>query len=207
MAVLGDADGILVDFLRDNNVAAGELDWADATKLAPYDVVIVNGDGGAKLTDAQFDRFTAAAESSEAGVVYTGTWGGEGGIELLEQFTDRVEVGVSGYGQGSVRLTDLAHRHRLFEGMASPATVLGEGSYFATIEEYDGRELAAQAVTETDGDVVRGVGAAYDNIDSRDVEVLLASMAVTGAIGPDLGWTAEGERLMLNAVEFARDPS
>ena len=57
------------------------------------------------------------------------------------------------------------------------------------------------------GGTATGIGAAWDWTSKRDVEVLLASLAATGTTGPDLGWTAAGERLFLNAVELARDPS
>ena len=51
-----------------------------------------------------------------------------------------------------------------------------------------------------------GIGAAWNWISDTDVEVVLASMAATGAVGPALGWTPAGERLFVNAVEFARNP-
>jgi hypothetical protein len=204
VAVLGDVNGELVDFLRDQGVAAGELAWSDATELAPYDVVVVNGDGGTDLTDARFGAFEAAAGASEAGVVYTGTWGSEGGVRLLDEFTDRVEAGVGGYGQGTVELTKL-RKHELFSGLGTAPTLLVEGGYYGSIESYDGTRLADQRVA-TDGGQVTGIGAAYDWLDRSDVEVLLASMAVTDASGPNLGWTEQGERLLINAVEFARSP-
>jgi hypothetical protein len=39
------------------------------------------------------------------------------------------------------------------------------------------------------------------------VEVVLSASAVTGAVGPGLGWTEEGKRLLLNAVSWSRDVS
>jgi hypothetical protein len=35
--------------------------------------------------------------------------------------------------------------------------------------------------------------------------VLLSTMAVTDLIGPDYGWTLDGARLLLNAIDFGRD--
>jgi hypothetical protein len=61
-------------------------------------------------------------------------------------------------------------------------------------------------VTLDSGEVATGIGAAWDWTSHQDVEVLLASVAASGTIGPDLGWTAAGERLFLNAVALAREP-
>ena len=206
VGVVGDADGALVDFLREEGVAAGPLDWATDLDLTGYDVVVVNGDGGDQVTTAEFDRLEAEARRSGTGVVWTGTWGDEGGLRVLADHDDRVTLGADGYGDGVVRLTDLKRRRRLFEGLGDPATILSAGSWWNTIESYDGQRLATQRVALESGGTATGIGAAWDWTSKRDVEVLLASLAATGTTGPDLGWTGAGERLFLNAVELARDP-
>jgi len=206
VGVLGDVDGKVTDFLRANGSAAGELAWSTTMDLTAYEVVIVNGDGGGTVDAAQFAAMQDAAARAGTGLVYTGTWGSEGGIRLLDKFTDRVTVGADGYGDGAVTLTDFKRRHRLLDGLSAPATVLGAGSYWSTIERYDGPTLATQRVRLADGSEVSGVGAAWNWTTDTDVEVLLASLAVTGAIGPDQGWTDDGKRLFLNAVAFARTP-
>lgn len=207
VGVLGDADGALVDFLRDEGVAAGPIDWSADLELTGYDVVVVNGDGGDPVTDAEFAELEGETEASGAGVVWTGSWGDRGGLRILAAHDDRVTLGASGYGDGSVRVTDFAKKSRLFTGLTDPATILSTGSYWSTIAAYDGRRLATQRVALESGGEATGIGAAWDWTSRTDVEVLLASLGATGAVGPDLGWTPAGERLFLNAVELARDPS
>jgi subtilisin family serine protease len=204
VGVLGDVDSMLVDFLRAHDVAAGRLTWSTAIDLSGYEVVVVNG--GESVGPAEFAALESAAADAGTGLVYTGTWGSEGGIRLLEKFTDRVTVGVDGYGDGAVRLTDFRRKRRLFTGLTEPATVLNAGSYWSTIRKYTGPTLATQRVQLADGTTVSHAGAAFSWRTATDVEVLLASMAVTGAIGPDRGWSASGKQLFLNAVELARDP-
>ncbi|MGH3346289.1 MAG: carboxypeptidase regulatory-like domain-containing protein, partial [Nocardioides sp.] len=206
VGVIGDVDGALVGFLREEGVAAGPVDWATDLDLAGYDVVVVNGDGGDPVTAAEFDRFEAEARASSSGVVWTGTWGDAGGLRILAAHDERVTLGDDGFGDGVVRLTDFARRHRLFDGLSEPATILSEGSWWSTIDDYDGSRLATQRVTLESGEVATGIGAAWDWTSRRDVEVLLASVGASGTIGPDLGWTAAGERLFLNAVALAREP-
>jgi hypothetical protein len=50
-----------------------------------------------------------------------------------------------------------------------------------------------------------GIGVAYDYRSAGSVHVLLSTMAVTDLIGPGYGWTLDGARLLLNAIEFGRD--
>jgi hypothetical protein len=205
VGVLGDVDSTMVDLLRSRGIAAGELTWSTTIDLSGYEVVVVNGDDET-VASAEFAALESAATAAGTGVVYTGTWGSEGGIRLLEKFTDRVTVGVDGFGDGVVRLTDFRRKRQLFTGLTEPATVLDVGSYWSTIRKYTGPTLATQRVQLADGTTVSGAAVAFSWRTATDVEVLLASMAVTGAIGPARGWTADGEQLLLNAVEFARDP-
>jgi Carboxypeptidase regulatory-like domain len=206
VAVVGDVDGALVDFLRDEGAAAGPLDWSTDLDLADYDVVVVNGDGGDPVTDAEFDRLESEADENGSGLVWTGTWGDAGGLRILAAHDDRVTLGSSGFGDGPVRLTYFAKRHPLFTGLTSPTTILSDDSWWSTIASYDGTRLATQRVALEGGGEATGIGAAWDWTSPTDVEVLLASVGASGAVGPGLGWTADGERLFLNAVELARDP-
>ena len=72
-------------------------------------------------------------------------------------------------------------RHRWLN---EPATILAEGSWWSTIDEYDGNRLATQRVTLESGETATGIGAAWDWTSQRDVEVLLASLRASGTIGP-----------------------
>jgi hypothetical protein len=55
------------------------------------------------------------------------------------------------------------------------------------------------------GEPVTGLAVGYDWRTTGSVEVLLSASAVTEAVGPGLGWTADGGRLVLNAIAWARD--
>ncbi|MGH3386644.1 MAG: carboxypeptidase regulatory-like domain-containing protein, partial [Nocardioidaceae bacterium] len=208
VGVLGDADGALVGFLRDHGVAAGEVAWAAEPDLAAYDVVVVNGPGPrASAPDrAAFDALVAEADAEQVSVVYTGTWGvGQGGVRLLEQFSDRVDVGAQGYGEGSLQLTGFDGAHPLFGALTDPSTIVSKGGYYSVLTAYDGAPLAQLAVAREDADPRTGLAAAYSWRTTGSIELVLSASAVTGSQGPGLGWTEDGGRLVLNAVEWARD--
>jgi hypothetical protein len=63
------------------------------------------------------------------------------------------------------------HRTRPgIDGLNEPATILAEGSWGITIDEYDGNRLATQRVTLESGETAAGIGAAWDWTSQRDVE-------------------------------------
>ncbi|SEF15403.1 carboxypeptidase regulatory-like domain-containing protein [Jiangella alba] len=198
VGVLGDVGGAVTGFLRSEGVAAAPLDWTVAAgSLDGYEVVVVNGGEPDRAT---FDGMLTAADAAETSLVFTGTWGvGQGGVRLLEAYTDRVVVGAHGYGDGPVTITGFDPAHDLFAGLSDPATLITDGGYYSALASYAGRPLASLASP------VDGIAAGYDWRTARSVEVVLSASAVTGAVGPGLGWTDDGERLLLNAVDWARD--
>ncbi|HVM16336.1 MAG TPA: carboxypeptidase regulatory-like domain-containing protein [Gaiellaceae bacterium] len=201
VAVLGDWEGTLARFLRGRGMAATELRWADAAAEAPrYDVVVVNG--GTPSAE-EFEAFVAAADAAGTSLVFTGTWGvANGGIRLLERHRPaEVAVGGHGYRDGEVTLTGFAGDHPLFAGLDAPFRPVARDGYYSFLERYVGPYLANLAVAGEE----RGVGAAYDFRSAGSVHVLLPAGAATGLIGPGYGWTAAGEKLLLNAIAWAKD--
>ncbi|TDC56645.1 hypothetical protein E1212_01340 [Jiangella ureilytica] len=198
VGVLGDVGGAVTAFLRDAGVAAAPVDWTVASgSLDAYEVVVVNG---GRPDRATFEGVLAAADAAEASLVFTGTWGvGQGGVRLLETYTGRVAVGAQGYGEGAVTMTGFDPAHELFAGLSDPATLITDGGYYSALSSYVGRPLATLSSPAT------GIAAGYDWRTDASVEVVLSASAVTGAVGPGLGWTGDGERLLLNAVDWARD--
>ncbi len=207
VGVLGDVDGTMTSFLREADVPAGELDWAADLDLGSYEVIVVNG---GSPDEEVFTAVLGAADEAEASLVFTGTWAVDrGGIRLLEQFSDRVQVGAQGYGDGSVQLTGFDADHPLFGELGDdPATLIVEGGYYSVIEAYTGVhggwELADLHVDRDSAEPATGLAVAYDWRTAGSVEVLLSSSAVTEAVGPGLGWTADGRQLLVNAVDWAR---
>jgi hypothetical protein len=136
-------------------------------------------------------------------VVFTGTWGVlNGGIRLLaENRPGEVGLGAHGYGDGAVELTGFDAAHRLFAGLAAAPRPLADGGHWSVLDSYVGPYLARLAV----GGDARGIGAAYDYRSADSLHLLLSAGAASPYVGPGYGWTADGERLFLNAVAWARD--
>jgi hypothetical protein len=202
VAVLGDVDGVLVDFLREHEQAAEERTWADLpADAARYDVVIVNG--GEPSTE-QFEAAIRAADAAGASVLFTGTWGVlNGGLRLLAQHRPaEVAIGGQGYRDGAVTLNGFDGAHPLFAGLTAPMSPLSPDSHYSWLERYVGPYLARIAV-EDGGDL--GVSVAYDYRSAEGVHLILSAGAVSDFVGPGYGWTADGEKLFLNAIEWARD--
>jgi hypothetical protein len=202
VVVLGDVDGVLVDFLRARGEAAEERSWAELPAAAArYDVVVVNG---GDPTAEEFEAAIDAADAAGASVIFTGTWGVlNGGLRLLaEHRPDEVELGGHGYRDGAVTLTGFEGAHPLFAGLSDPLAPLAPDSYYSWLDSYVGPYLARIAVAAA-GD--RGVSVAYDFRSADGVHLILSAGAVSDLVGPGYGWTADGEQLFLNAVAWARD--
>ena len=202
VAVLGDVDGVLVDFLREHEQAAEERTWAELpADAARYDVVLVNGgDPSAE----QFEAAIRAADAAGASVIFTGTWGVlNGGLRLLAQHRPaEVAIGGQGYRDGAVTLTGFDGAHPLFAGLTAPMSPLSPDSHYSWLDQYVGPYLARIAV-EDGGDL--GVSVAYDYRSAEGLHLILSAGAVSDFVGPGYGWTANGEKLFLNAIEWARD--
>lgn len=203
VAVLGDADGVLTDLLRRHGEAVEEIEWdSAAAEAGRYGVVVVNG---GRPTDEQFDELVAAADSLETSLIFTGTWGVDnGGIRLLERFGDGVvTVGSQGYRQGAVGVTGFDPAHPLFAGIEHPAELLAADSYWSDLAAFVGPYLADLVVEDHAGEL--GVAAAYDFRTATSLHLLLSIGGASGLIGPGYGWTADAERMLVNAVTWAAD--
>ncbi len=201
VAVLGDVDEALTDLLRDEGVAAEERTWADlAEGLGPYEVVFVNG---GEPTEDAFTAVLDAADDAGASLIFTGTWGvDQGGIRLLEEYTEDVTVGGHGYGDGPVSLTGIDDEHPLFDGLDAPESrIVADDGYYSWLDHYVGHHLADLAV---DGAEL-GLAIAYDFRGEDHVHLLLSMAAVTDVMGPGYGWTDETSTLVTNAVGWVRD--
>jgi outer membrane protein assembly factor BamB len=204
VGVLGDVDGALTGYLRGQGVPAGELPWQAGLDLTGYQVVVVNG---GTPDAATFEAVLAAADAAQTSLVFTGTWAVDrGGIRLLERYTDRVVVGVQGYGDGPVQLTGFDPEHPVFAGLSGdPATLIVAGGYYSVLDAYVGQPLADLRVARAGTEPVTGLAAGWDWRTAASVEVLLSASAVTEAVGPGLGWTPDGGRLVVDAIAWARD--
>jgi hypothetical protein len=203
VAVLGDVDDVLVDFLRANEVAAEDVGWSlPPGQVERFDVLVVNG---GEPSEAEFDGLLEAAAEAEASVVFTGTWGvEEGGIRLLEGYApELVTVGGHGYGDGAVSITGFDEEHPLFVGLEDPSQLLADDGYYSFVDEYVGFGIGDLAVAERDGGEPLGIGAAYDFTSAGGVHLLLAASAATDLIGPGYGWAEDGKELFLNAIAWA----
>ena len=203
VAVLGDVDAVLVDFLRAHDVAAEEVDWAlPVEAVERFDVLVVNG---GEPGEEEFDGLLAAAAEAEASVVFTGTWGvEEGGIRLLEQFApEAVSVGGQGYRDGAVSITGFDPEHPLFAGLDDPSQPVADDGYYSFLDDYIGISLGQVTVEAREAGAPLGIGAAYDFTSDGGVHLLLSASAASDFIGPGYGWTDDGEALFLNAVAWA----
>lgn len=200
VAVLGDVAGTLTSFLLRNGIAAEQAQWSGiGDDVERYDVIIVNG---GRPSEGEFDDLIAAADDAGTSLVFTGTWGVDnGGIRVLERFSHDVVVGDHGYRDGAVGLAGFDPSHPLFAGITDPSAILAPDSYWSDIETYVGPYAADLTV----GGSRRGAAVAYDFRTARSVHLLLSIGAVSDLIGPGYGWTADTERLMLNAVSWAAD--
>ena len=99
-------------------------------------------------------------------------------------------------------LTGFDVAHPLFAGLGAPAQPIAPDGYWSALERYVGPYLAELLVEKQDAP---GLAAAYEFRSADSVHLLLSTGAVTGLIGPGYGWTADGERLFLNAIEWARE--
>jgi hypothetical protein len=202
VAILGDADGALVEFLRAHGVAAEERSWSELAPAADrYEAIVVNG---GEPTAAVFDALVAAADEAGTSLIFTGTWGIlNGGLPLLaEHRPDEVELGPHGYHDGAVELTGFPASHPLFAGLSAPLLPVAADGYYGAVERYVGPYLAGISA-EARGPL--GVSVAYDFRSADSVHVLLSAGAASDYVGPGYGWTVAGEQLFLNALDWARD--
>ena len=198
-AVLGDNGNQITDFLMENEFAAEARDWSITEDVYNYDLIVVNTSEG---TTEQISTLIEKADEFETSLVFVDTWGvAEGSIPLLNKATGAPERVQHGYDQGSVYLTPVDD-HAVFEGFDSeqPIRVHSERSPYSSFKGYEGIVLSNLTVDEED----LGNSIAYDFRSENHMHLLLSSFAVNNMIGPNTGWTHEGQQVYLQALEWAK---
>ncbi|MGP4081716.1 carboxypeptidase regulatory-like domain-containing protein [Pseudalkalibacillus sp. R45] len=204
VAVLGDVNDALVNFLNDQEVYAESRDWNLLGQVEDYSLILVNTKEG---TTEQVEQLIEESDEKQVSVVFVGTWGvGEGSIQLLETAEGYPQKDQHGYDEGAVYIQPLKD-HPLFEGLVeegnedTPIKVHAAKSPYSTFKDYPGMTLAELLVDETE----KGSSIAYEFRSESHMHLLLSSFAVTNIIGPEYGWTEEGKQLFTNSLKWAMD--
>ncbi|WP_377559013.1 carboxypeptidase regulatory-like domain-containing protein [Ornithinibacillus salinisoli] len=200
IAVVGDVKGSLESFFEENDFPAQNRDWNIVNDVYNYRVIIVNSNDG---TVEQLNELIEKADEYETSLIFVDTWGVDGSIKLLEEVFGSPTLANQGYDEGAV-FVEPQGQHELFSGFdENTINIHSEQSPYATFENYEGITLANLVVDDED----KGATIAYDFRGQNHMHLLLSSFAVNNMIGPNQGWTEEGQQLFLQAVEWARDGS
>lgn len=198
IGVLGDYNGELTEFLNRNGHNAEPIDWSVLGSTDDYKLIIVNTNEGTKM---QMLQLIYETDQKGISLLFLGTWGvKDGAIHLLENALGYPELDQHGYNEGAVTIHGIAD-HPLFKDLPESFTIHSEGSPYSTFKNYPG---VAVGTLET-GEGLKGTGIAYQYRSANSIHLLLSSFAVTNIVGPDHGWTEEGEKLFLNAIDFAME--
>src|SRR5690606_27591551 len=198
IGVSGDYNGELTEFLNRNGHNAEPIDWSVLGSTDDYKLIIVNTNEGTKM---QMLQLIYETDQKGISLLFLGTWGvKDGAIHLLENALGYPELDQHGYNEGAVTIHGIAD-HPLFKDLPESFTIHSEGSPYSTFKNYPG---VAVGTLET-GEGLKGTGIAYQYRSANSIHLLLSSFAVTNIVGPDHGWTEEGEKLFLNAIDFAME--
>ncbi|MGY3715109.1 carboxypeptidase regulatory-like domain-containing protein [Sutcliffiella cohnii] len=200
VAVIGDWNNNLLNFLNSEEVYAEGQDWNVSDNLGNYELVIVNSNKGTK---EELERLIDAAALHEVSIVFVGSWAGEGSISLLEKAFSTPILDKHGYNEGAV-LLKLNEQHPIFEGLTDDdgyIEIHANQSPYATYQDLPGKVISNINV---DGDD-KGASVAYEFKGTNHMHLYLSSFAVTNIIGPDYGWTEKGKQLFIQSLQFARD--
>ncbi|OCA81484.1 hypothetical protein A8F94_21640 [Bacillus sp. FJAT-27225] len=200
VAVLGDMNGSISQFLNKHDIFTEENDWGILGQLNKYKAVIVNTKTGTK---EQVDQLIKESDENKVSLIFTGTWGvKEGSIQLLQQSLGNPDPDQQGYNEGAVYLK-LLSEHPLFDGLEADQDGLirihAEKSPYATFKNYSGLTLAGMQMDAAE----KGDAIGYEFRSKEHMHLLLSSFAVTNIIGPEYGWTANGKQLFANAVKWS----
>jgi outer membrane protein assembly factor BamB/subtilisin family serine protease len=202
VAVIGDLNRSLSNFLNQQEIFTEEKDWDILGQVNKYKAIIVNTNSGTK---EQVDQLIQESDEQKVSLIFTGTWGvKEGSIQLLKQSLGSPDFDQHGYNEGAVFVKALTV-HPIFAGVGTDENgqirILSEKSPYATFKNFSGLTLAGLNVDGTD----KGDSIAYDFRSKDHIHLLLSTFAVTNIIGPDYGWTKEGKQLFTNAVKWSID--
>jgi len=198
IGVLGDFNGELSSFLNRNGYLAEPIGWDILGSADDYKLIIVNENNGTKLQMLQLIHETDLRGIS---LLFLGTWGiRDGSVHLLKEALGYPDLDQHGYNEGPVTL-HRAENHPLFKDLPDVFTIHSENSPYATFKNYPGVNLATLYTDEG----MKGTAITYQFRSANSIHLILSSFAVTNIIGPDHGWTEDGEKLFLNAIDFAMD--
>ncbi|MBM7618235.1 subtilisin family serine protease/outer membrane protein assembly factor BamB/putative cell wall-binding protein [Bacillus tianshenii] len=198
IAVLGDIQTSITDFLEESGLAAQKREWDIVDDVYNYEVIIVNTNTG---TEEQLQKLIDESNKNETSLVFVDTWGVDGSIQLLEKAFGSPVRAEHGYNEGAVYV-DVQKDHEIFTGLdEEKIKIHSEKSPYATFENYEGITLANLIVDEED----KGATIAYDFQSKNHMHLLLSTYAVNNMISPKQGWTEQGKQLYLQAIEWARD--
>ncbi|MDQ0255290.1 outer membrane protein assembly factor BamB/subtilisin family serine protease/5-hydroxyisourate hydrolase-like protein (transthyretin family) [Evansella vedderi] len=199
LAVIGDINSALTEFLGGFELFAEERDWDVANDLSSYRLIIVNSNKG---TEEELEALTKAADDGEVSLVFLGTYGvKEGSIPLYGKTFGYPTLLDHGYNQGSVHVK-VSEEHPIFEPFDDEMIrIHSSKSPFAAFENMPGTVLGQISVDES----VRGEGISYQFKGKDHVYLFLSSFAVTNMIGPEYGWTSDGKKLFVEALRWAME--
>lgn len=200
VAVLGDWNESLTNFLNEEKLYAEARDWTVVEDIHRYKLVVVNTSKG---TDEQMNALVEGAEEFEVSLVFAGSWG-DGSISLYSELTGYPVLDRQGYKKSSVKLK-VQEDHPIYDGLEPDEQGLidihVEQSPYATFKEYPGAILGNVYVNGED----KGAGIAYEFKGDKHMHLLLSSFAATNMVGPDRGWTEKGKQVFIQALRFAME--
>jgi subtilisin family serine protease len=208
VAVLGDTDNQLRDFLEGQGAQVEQVTWA-TLNVADYSAVIVNrpGDPG----EAAFRAFLEATDAAGTGVVFLDTWSTSGnGVFLLNKYL----------GNPATRNTEddtaiqalhyeVTTAHPVVEGFAVGERIIhDESSQYhdhAWFGGYtgEGRQVVALAGHDIAGNLGEGIGVQQR---ANNRHVLLSMHGASSFTGPEY-WTDETAQVLMNSIEWVSPPA
>ncbi len=199
LAVIGDVNHALSDFLAGHELFVEERDWDVASDLSAYNTVIVNTNQG---SESELEVLVDAADEAAVSLIFLGTYGvGEGSMALYKDVYGAPSLDQHGYDQGAVYL-NTSSEHPIFEAFEGEAIrIHSETSPYATYTDMPGEVIGQLVVDEEE----KGDALAYDFRGEEHLHVFLSSFAVTNMIGPEYGWTEDGRQLFVEALEWVME--
>lgn len=200
VAVLEDWNSQITNFLNEEELYAEARDWGMVDDISNYELVVVNSKNGTK---EELQALMEAAQEYEVSLVFVGTWGiGEGSIPLLGELEGYPQLDQQGYNEGAVKL-QIQPEHPIYKDITADekgyVAIHSEKSPYSTFKDYPGIVVGSMVVD----DQSKGTAIAYQYKGKNHMQLLLSSFAVTNVIGPNSGWTEDGRKIFIQALEFA----
>lgn len=207
VAIVSDYLGSITDLLEADGYTVTSfsnftLDDLAAT-VGDYELVIFNR----SVSSFYHDDFVAVIDGAAAAgtsTIYGGQWGGYAIGSLSDVRGDPADVEYGFVPNGIDYVPHTAHP--IFEGYAlgEPIPLItdeGTNQQWLSFSGYSGNTLADVAARDDGSDLGTAVGWQFTSLSS--VEVLLGSLSAAGYGRPGDEWTADAERIYLNAVGWA----